>query len=272
MCLVCCRIAAFLTHCVVPASPCPCFPSHQAHGVGAADLQKVSEAGFNTVESIAFATKKNLCQIKGITESKAEKLHEAAAKVVPMGFISATEAARNRADVIHLTTGAKELDKILGGGMETGSITEMYGEFRTGKTQLCHTLSVTCQLPLSQGGGEGRALYIDTEGTFRPERLVQIAERFGLNPQDVLDNVAYARAYNTEHQMQLLVQAAVMMAESRFALLIVDSATALFRTNYTGRGQLSERQQQLARYLRQLQRLADEYGVAGSFLSVVCFA
>ena len=222
----------------------------------------MAEAGFNTVEAIAFTGKKKLLEVKGISEAKADKLLEAAGKLVPMGFMTATEAARQRADIIHLSTGSKELDKLLGGGMETGSITEMFGEFRTGKTQICHTLCVTCQLPLSSGGGEGKALYIDTEGTFRPERLVQIAERFGLNPQDVLDNVAYARAYNTEHQMTLLTQAASMMSESRYALLIVDSATALFRTDFTGRGQLSERQQILGQYLRKLHRLADEFGVA----------
>jgi DNA repair protein RAD51 len=144
------------------------------------------------------------------------------------------------------------------GGIETGSITEMFGEFRTGKTQLCHTLAVTCQLPIDQGGGEGKCLYIDTEGTFRPERLLATAERYGLSGQDVLDNVAYARAYNSEHQMQLLSQAAAMMSESRYALLIIDSATALFRTDYSGRGELSARQMALAQFLRMLLRLADE--------------
>lgn len=155
--------------------------------------------------------------------------------------------------------------------METGSITEIYGEFRTGKTQLCHTLCVTCQLPLDQGGGEGKALYIDTEGTFRPSRLIQIAERFGLNGDDVLDNVAYARAYNSEHQTNLLLQAASMMAESRFAILIVDSATALYRSDYNGRGELSSRQIHLGKFLRALQRLADEFGVACVVTNQVSF-
>lgn len=86
----------------------------------------------------------------------------------------------------------------MGGGIETGSITEMFGEFRTGKTQICHTMCVTCQLPKEKGGGEGKAMYIDTEGTFRPERLTDIAERFGLDPSEVLENVAYARAYNCD--------------------------------------------------------------------------
>lgn len=154
------------------------------------------------------------------------------------------------------------MDGILSGGIETGSITEIFGEFRTGKTQLCHTLCVTCQLPLDDGGGEGKALYIDTEGTFRPERLVSIAERYGLAPEQVLDNVAYARAYNSDHQSKLLIQASAMMAESRFALLIVDSATALYRSDFSGRGELSARQMHLSRFLRSLLRLADEFGVA----------
>lgn len=148
-----------------------------------------------------------------------------------------------------LSTGSKDLDTLLGGGMETGSITELFGEFRTGKTQLCHTLCVTCQLPVENGGAEGKALYVDTEGTFRPDRLVEIAERFGLNGDDVLDNVAYARAYNSDHQMSLLAQASALMAEDRYALIVVDSATALFRTDYTGRGELAARQMSLAQYV-----------------------
>ena len=167
-----------------------------------------------------------------------------------------------RKDVVHISTGCKELDTILGGGMESGSITELYGEFRTGKTQLCHTLCVICQLPSSDGGAAGKALYIDTEGTFRPERLVQISERFQLDSNEVMNNVVYARAFNSEHQIQLLIEAGGLLADGSFALIIVDSATALFRTDYTGRGELSTRQQNLAQFLRGLQKLADEFGVA----------
>ena len=158
-----------------------------------------------------------------------------------MGFTTAAEYAKHREDIINISTGSKELDTLLAGGIETGSITELFGEFRTGKTQLCHTLCVTCQLSVEQGGGEGKALYIDTEGTFRPERLVKIAERYGLNADDVLDNVSYARAYNSDHQNTLLEQAGGMMAESRYAIVVVDSATNLYRTDYTGRGELAER-------------------------------
>ncbi|RHY34498.1 hypothetical protein DYB32_000900 [Aphanomyces invadans] len=193
--------------------PCGISALEQS-GMNASDINKLKDAGFHTVDAIAMATKRQLIGIKGITEAKADKMLKAAREMV-----------------------------------NTGSITELFGEFRTGKTQLCHQLCVTCQLPVDKGGGEGKALYIDTEGTFRPQRLVAIAERYGLDGDSVLDNVAFARAYNSEHQMQLLSQASAMMAESRYALVIVDSATALFRTDYSGRGELAARQQELAKYV-----------------------
>ncbi|XP_005046742.1 PREDICTED: DNA repair protein RAD51 homolog 1 [Ficedula albicollis] len=225
-------------------------------GINANDVKKLEEAGFHTVEAVAYAPKKELLNIKGISEAKADKILAEAAKLVPMGFTTATEFHQRRSEIIQITTGSKELDKLLQGGIETGSITELFGEFRTGKTQLCHTLAVTCQV------GEGKGTSMDTEGTFRPERLLAVAERYGLSGSDVLDNVAYARGFNTDHQTQLLYQASAMMAESRYALLIVDSATALYRTDYSGRGELSARQMHLARFLRMLLRLADEFGVA----------
>lgn len=234
----------------------------EAHGIGATDVKKLMEAGYYTVEAVAYTPKKALLLIKGISEAKADKIILEAAKLVPMGFTTATEFNQRRAEVVYISSGSRELDKLLGGGLETGSITELFGEFRTGKTQLCHTLAVTCQLPLEQGGGAGKCLYIDTEGTFRPERLEPISRRFGLNPDEVLDNIAYARAYNSDHQTALLAQASAMMAESRYALLVVDSATALYRTDFSGRGELSARQMHLARFLRTLLRLADEFGVA----------
>lgn len=115
------------------------------------------------------------------------------------------------------------------GGIETGAITELFGEFRTGKSQLCHTLAVTCQLPVSMGGGEGKCLYIDTEGTFRPVRLLATAERYGLNGEEVLDNVAYARAYNADHQLQLLAMASALMSESRCAYIWLSFELARLR-------------------------------------------
>uniref|UniRef100_F1L4K6 DNA repair protein RAD51 homolog n=3 Tax=Ascaris TaxID=6251 RepID=F1L4K6_ASCSU len=231
-------------------------------GISAADIRKLKEAGFNTFEAVAYAPRKELIAIKGISEQKAEKIYLEAAKLVPMGFTTASEVHLKRSEIIQIETGSRELNRLLGGGIETGSITEVFGEFRTGKSQLCHTLAVMCQLPIDMGGAEGKCLWIDTEGTFRPERLLAVAERYKLSGQDVLDNVVYARCYNTDHQMQLLVQASAMMAESRYALLVVDSATALFRTDFSGRGELAARQMLLGKFMRTLLKLADEFGVA----------
>jgi len=222
--------------------------------------------------------KRALLTVKGISEAKADKIIAEgmfgqsndifeyykltsflpASKHVPMGFTTATEMHQRRSELISITTGSKQLDTLLAGGIETGSITEIFGEFRTGKSQLCHTLAVTCQLPFDMGGGEGKCLYIDTEGTFRPVRCLAVAARYGLNGEEVLDNVAYARAYNSDHQLDLLNKAAAMMTETRFSLLIIDSATSLYRTDFSGRGELSARQMHLAKFMRMLQRLADE--------------
>ncbi|KAG8342693.1 meiotic recombination protein DMC1 [Trypanosoma vivax] len=161
-----------------------------------------------------------------------------------------------------MTTGSAALDQLLGGGVESMSITEAFGEFRTGKTQIAHTLCVTCQLPLSMGGGNGKAVYVDTESTFRPERIKPIAERFGLDVDAVLANIIVARAYTHEHQMHLLSMVAAKMAEEQFSLLVVDSITALFRVDFSGRGELAERQQKLAKMLSSLIKLAEEYNVA----------
>jgi len=234
----------------------------ETSGISAVDTKKLEEAGYYTVESVAYATKKDLINVKGISENKADKILFEASKLIPMGFTTATEFHQKRSEIIQLTTGSKELDKLLGSGIETGSITEIFGEFRTGKSQICHTLAVTCQLPIDMGGAEGKCIYIDTEGTFRPERILQISERYGLSGEEVLDNISFARAYNSDHQNQLLIQVAALMTEARYALVIVDSATALYRTDYHGRGELSARQIHLARFLRTLQRLADEFGVA----------
>ncbi|KAB2569602.1 DNA repair protein rhp51 [Lasiodiplodia theobromae] len=245
-----------------PGAPTPLSALEGVNGLTARDIKLVVDGGYHTVESVAYTPKRVLEQIKGISEQKATKILAEAAKLVPMGFTTATEMHQRRSELISITTGSKQLDTLLAGGIETGSITEIFGEFRTGKSQICHTLAVTCQLPFDMGGGEGKCLYIDTEGTFRPVRLLAVANRYGLSGEEVLDNVAYARAYNSDHQLSLLQQASQMMTETRFSLLIVDSATSLYRTDFAGRGELSARQVHLAKFMRTLQRLADEFGIA----------
>lgn len=234
------------------------------YGIAKTDIAKLKTGGFNTVQSIANAALRQLTNVKGISDQKAQKLKDCikANSLVQQGFKTATNRLEDLKDQIFLATGSSALDSLLNGGIETGSITELFGEFRTGKTQICHTLCVTVQRPLDQGGAEGKAIYVDTEGTFRPQNLVKIAERFQMNPEEVLENVICARAHNSEQQMELLQDAAALMSESRFALMIVDSATALYRTDYQGRGELSERQMNLGQFLRQLTRLAEEFGIA----------
>lgn len=231
-------------------------------GINASDITKLKAAGFYTVESVAYSTRKQLTSVKGISDAKADKLLAEAAKLVPMGFTTATEYSHTRENIIRITTGSPELDKLLAGGIESHSVTEIFGEFRTGKSQWCHTMCVTAQLPFEMNGGNGKVLFIDTEGTFRPDRLVSIAQRFGLDPQSVMDNVAYARAHNSDHQSELLIQASAMMADEHYSLVLVDSATALYRTDYSGRGELSARQMHLGRFLRNLMKIAEEFGVA----------
>lgn len=187
-----------------------------------------------------MTSKRSLCKVKGLSEAKVDKIKEAAVKLMDCGFVSALEYSVKRESVFKITTGCDELDKLMGGGLQSMSITEAFGEFRTGKTQLSHTFCVTCQLPNDQGHAGGKAAFIDTEGTFRPDRLREIATRFNLDPEEVLDNVVYARAFNSEHQMDLITLIAAKMAEEpgKFRLLIVDSIISLFRTDFSGRGDL----------------------------------
>ena len=140
---------------------------------------------------LSAASKNSLTQIKGLSEQKVEKLKAISKKTCNDTFQSATSLATARENLVKITTGSQPLDDMLMGGIESGSMTELYGEFRTGKTQLMHTLAVSGQIAVENGGGGGKVMYIDTEGTFRPERIMQIAERFRLDGTSCLDNIAY---------------------------------------------------------------------------------
>ncbi|GAB65232.1 meiotic recombination protein DMC1-like protein [Plasmodium cynomolgi strain B] len=178
-------------------------------GINAADINKLKGSGYCTILSLIQATKKELCNVKGISEAKVEKILEVASKIENCsGFITAHQLVHKRSKILRITTGSSTLDQTLGGGIESMSITELFGENRCGKTQICHTLAVSAQLPKSVGGGNGKVCYIDTEGTFRPEKICKIAERYGINGEDVLDNILYARAFTHEHLYQLLAVSA----------------------------------------------------------------
>ncbi|KAK3822815.1 MAG: Rad51-domain-containing protein [Benniella sp.] len=194
----------------------------QNHGINASDITKLKQAGICTVRCVQMMTKRNLCRIKGFSETKVDKLKEAAAKLSNASFITGLEYSIQRKKIMILSTGSKQLDELLGGGIQTMAITEAFGEFRTGKTQLGHTLCVVAQLPIAMGGGNGKAAYIDTEGTFRHERVKAIAERFGIDPEAALENILVARAYNSEHQMDLITEVAARFADEKgiFRILV----------------------------------------------------
>eukprot|EP00768_Dysnectes_brevis_P000784 gnl/Dysnectes_brevis/1179_a1316_2213.p1 GENE.gnl/Dysnectes_brevis/1179_a1316_2213~~gnl/Dysnectes_brevis/1179_a1316_2213.p1 ORF type:complete len:354 (+),score=93.27 gnl/Dysnectes_brevis/1179_a1316_2213:519-1580(+) len=234
----------------------------QSVGIGVADLKKLKDAGIYSVGAIKMTTRKHLVKIKGLSDAKIDKILAAVNKLGGEEFCTGAEYLAKRERVIKISTGSSDFDRLLGGGVESMSITEAFGEFRTGKTQICHTLAVTAQLGRSQGGAGGKVMYIDTEGTFRPARLEEIANRYGLDPASVLDNIIYARVFTHEQQIDILTHVAAKMSEEYFGLLIVDSITALFRVDFQGRGELAERQQKLARYLSRLIKLAEEYNVA----------
>ena len=231
-------------------------------GIGPAALEKLLAAGYRSVEQVAVASPMELNEIGGLGDGTAGKAIIAARESLEMGYESADKIVERRKSVGRLTTGSKELNELIGGGIETQGITEVYGKFASGKTQWCFQTAVTVQLPVEQGGLDGNVLYIDSENSFRPNRIISIAKALGLNPEKVLKKIYVARAYNASHQMLLAEKAEGMVKEKNVRLLIVDSLTAQFRSEYIGRGKLADRQQQLSKHMRTLMKIAEMSNIA----------
>ncbi|MEE9150787.1 MAG: DNA repair and recombination protein RadA [Thermoplasmata archaeon] len=229
-------------------------------GVGPSTAEKLRDAGYTDLMAIAVESPKNLAEVAEIGEATANKIINLAKHEADIGNFETGDVLLDRRKTIgKLSSGVKALDELMGGGFESQAITEVYGEFGSGKTQIAHQLAVNIQLPLDQGGLEGETLMIDTENTFRPERIVQIAGALDLDPEEALKNVHVARAFNSHHQMLLMDKAKRLAKEFPVKLLIVDSLTAHFRAEYIGRGALAERQQKLNRHMHDLQRFGDLY-------------
>ncbi|MBN2110123.1 MAG: DNA repair and recombination protein RadA [Methanosarcinaceae archaeon] len=237
--------------------------------VGPATAQKLMEAGFTTVEAIAVSSPAELATAADIGESTAAKIILAARQSADIGGFETGDIVMERRKLVgKLSTGCVEFDEMMGGGIDTQAITELYGEFGSGKTQVAHQLAVNVQLPREQGGLDGSVIIIDTENTFRPERIEQmvdgLSERYGMeyDPEEFLKNIRVARAFNSNHQI-LLVDSALELAnelkdtDKPVKLIIVDSLTAHFRAEYIGRGTLADRQQKLNKHLHGLQRFGD---------------
>ena len=226
-------------------------------GVGPATAKKLEEAGFKDVKSIATASAGDVADAAEISEAKAKKIIAIAKESCNMGFETADKIMEKRKEIGRLTTGSKEVDQLLGGGVETQCITEAFGEFGSGKSQIAMQLAVNVQLPVEKGGLNGACLYIDSEHTFRPERVIQMAEHIGLDPKKVLKNIHVARAYTSDDQMLYAETSQDTIRDKKVKLVIVDSLTSLFRSEYAGRGTLASRQQKLNRHLSTLHKLAD---------------
>lgn len=222
-------------------------------GIGPATIEKLEAVGYNDLMSVAVATSGELIDVTGMAQAAAKKIIAVARESLEMDFESGEDILKKRDQVIKISTGSKSFDSLVGGGFETGAITECYGEFGSGKTQIGHILAIQCikQYPNST------VVYIDTENTFRPERIEQLSRGAGLDPKDVLKQIKIARAHNTDHQMLLgeKVEDLIKKQGLDVKLVIIDSLTAHFRAEYTGRGTLAERQQKLNRHMRELAKL-----------------
>jgi len=231
-------------------------------GVGPATAEKLSTVGYDNLLSIAVASPGELVDAAGVTEVAARKMINAARDTLEMGFESADEIMLRRDKVKRISTGNTSFDEMLGGGIETGSITEIFSEFGGGKTQMGHIFAVN-MLKLKEEK-DPIAVYIDTENTFRPERIKQLAIGAGMDPNVVLKSIKVARAYNSDHQMLLSekVEELIKKQGLNVKLVVVDSLTAHFRAEFIGRGTLAVRQQKLNKHMHVLLKLADQYGIA----------
>lgn len=237
----------------------PSYGLKDLPGVGDATVKKLMEAGILSIRTLAMYPLKKLMDEAGIGEKTAEKIIKVAQDIEKMGFKTADRIWEKRKTLNKLTTGSQNLDDLLLGGFEPGAVTELFGEYRTGKTQLAHQLCVNVQLPYEEGGLEGGALYIDTEGTFRPERIIQMAVAKDLDYNSILKNVTVGRAYNSDHQILLAKQAPKIIREKNIKLIIVDSLIGHFRSEYIGRGTLAMRQQTINTHIHDLLRLTETY-------------
>ncbi len=231
-------------------------------GIGPTTAEKLKDAGYDDLEKIAVLSPHELSEISGMSVDSAKKATEAAKQATTLEYNTGTQVYDERKAIGRIITGSKELDELLGGGVEAKGITEAYGKFASGKSQLGFQLSVNAQLPIGKGGLGGAVLFVDTEGTFRPERIESIAKAAGLDPTETLNNIFVVRAENTSQQILTVERADKLVREKNVKLIVIDSMMSLFRSEFAGRGALGERQQKLNAHIHKLQNLADTYSLA----------
>jgi len=203
-------------------------------GVGGKTAEKLRDAGYDDLMSIATMSAGDLGELADLGEKKSQGIITEARKHLDIGFETGKDRLQQRNQMKRIKTSSENLDEILGGGVETQAITEFYGEYGSAKTQISHQLATNVQLPEEEGGLDRQAIYLDTEDTFTPTRIEQMAEHNGQDVEEVLENIHVARAFNSDHQMLLADQAQDICAENDIGLIIVDSLTAQFRSDYVG--------------------------------------
>lgn len=225
-------------------------------------IGKLETNGFTTIESLCWLSPEELSEKISLEINLAKQIILEAISLVDQKPLSASDLLNKEKEKKRISTGSKQLDDLLGGGIYTGEITEISGEFATGKTQICFHLSVNVQLPFDKGGLEGSVYYIDAEGTFSSTRIAQIAENNGLDPKDFLKNIAVTRTYNSDHLMFLIMNAEKIITQRNVKLFIIDSIAAHFRAEYTGEEKLVSRQQAVMRLAETLKQLLEKYDLA----------
>jgi DNA repair protein RadA len=243
-------------------------------GIGPTTAKKLRDGGILTVMDLAVASSEELSvEINSSKESAAAFIIAAQqllrdSNVLDKEFVTADVALEKRKSLLRCTTGSKALDKLLLGGIETQAITEFYGEFGSGKSQICHTLCVMSSQPVEMGGFGSGSIYIDTEGTFRPERVEQIAASRGLDPSSILKNIAVCKVYNSSHLELIVKDLGKYITDYKSRLVIIDSIISLHRAEFAGRGTLSDRQQRLNTMLHKIIRLAEINSLFNIYLKV----
>ena len=236
--------------------------------IGPATEKRLKEAGFRSIKDLLVRGPVDVAEATGMEMDECVQMCNKARLalqelgVIDRSFVSATSLYEKRQEGERISAGGKNFDDLLGGGVETKTVTEVYGEFGTGKTQLCHTLCVLVQQEKKAGGLAGKAIYIDTENTFRPERIVSIAKARGFDADKALAGIIVAKAYNSAHQELIIEETGPVIEENGIKLVVVDSAVAHYRAEFLGRATLSERQQRLNKFMHILVRLAETYEVA----------
>jgi len=228
--------------------------------INARQIKLLQESGISSAEALAMSPHIIISEIDGLGEKTAKKLIWNARNALGMSeFITAEDIDENTQ---YITTGSAELNRILGGGFQTGKLTEVYGPFKSGKTNLAHTISVSVQLPKNKGGLGAKVAYIDTENTFSKEKIKRIAKRFGMDPNKVLSGIFHARIFSSDHQAQMITKAESLCKTRGVRLIIMDSLMALMRAEYVGIGMLARRQAVLNNMIHALSRIAETYNCA----------